>query len=258
VSDEVKKQWKVIQTFGRKKSGHETEDYWNPVLAKSFKVFLAMTSDEDDLETNIRYFVSQFGKHDTEADFRWLVAHWGGICGPSAGTEPHDAVEDPHWHRIQCEFAKQQVFVLLKDKKYLRRYQRAVVWHELFYARRILSIRIGVTKRKISKRDVDDYWWHARNAILLIHATERDDLLKDADPAKLDEVYAEWQKWLKANGVYLRARENGVTWYLDEGAKKRNEIRIRFLTREELPELEVKQPFKGFDVPDVWYFLENE
>lgn len=261
VSNDARQKWETIKNAGRKKTGQAAMAYWFAIIPDLTKSFSELTA-KGMVEANSRYYVSQFGKGDTESDFRWLITLWAFGCGPHYGNGPVDESKDRHLRTVQCQIAKQQVLQFLTNRELLDRYHRATVWHGLFYKQVSLPVRIGMTRRRIKDHKSDAYWWYARNAILIFHATGRDDLLKDADPEKLNEVFEKWFAWWKKEGMFLRARQNGLSWYLDNGEKERQEGYIPFFSGEMLPPLGVgvKRPFADsfFRVPPPRFFHELE
>jgi hypothetical protein len=107
---------------------------------------------------------------------------------------------------LVCEI---QVRMFLNDPDLLERYYHAVIWSGVFIEHggsmemeEWWSLMQKVHGLDWDARDSvpgDDYWWYAREFMLLAHATGRDDLLRDVDASELYSRYEKWGRWMRSN-----------------------------------------------------------
>jgi hypothetical protein len=119
-----------------------------------------------------------------------------------------------------------QVRRFLQEPDTLRRYWDATAWIRTGFIGREDQSRVFVpfnavmTARAFSEAPKEEYWWWARNFVVLAYATGRDDLLKDVAADQLSDRCSTWFKWFKENLPYLRVGPHDRRWVLDETARK--------------------------------------
>lgn len=259
VSPIAKEAWNSINNMGRKGDRTETMAYWSEFTKGNIPHLRKLVAAKPQ-DASLQYYVQQFGQHDAEADFRWVITLWWTTFGPHRIGETREKTMYPELFAAQDKIAKYQVQMFLKDPKLFDRYYRAVVWYGKFFRKIDFPVRWGQTRMHMKGVKSDRYWWHARNVLLYVHATGRDDLLKTASAETLDDVFDKWYAWLKENGPYLRPESKRPGWYLDNGEKEREEGYIPFLAHGALPPMKyvVENPFPNLVVPRARFFRQGE
>jgi len=211
-------------------------DYWGDIHAKCADAFEELEGDPDYAQM-VRYFVNQFGKYGAQADMRWLIAD-------VRMTLPTTSVRAGYFRHpvrgpVQREVCRALVCRFLQDPQLLRRYYVATLWSGLFvrpeeklpsgYRRQAFSFELVVLHacKGLAEAPPSEYWWYARNFLLVVHATGRDDLLKGADPTNLKKESAEFRRWFAQNKSYLRVDANYPRWILDEKAKEKGDALLK-------------------------------
>jgi hypothetical protein len=217
---------------------------------KAFEQELIAAADQ---RASLKFYIDQFGKHGPQADFRWMVADVDTLLA-SPFVRPRVASEKPK----EKEFGKRQLLACellvrkcLSDRSFLQRYYRAVIWSGLWlgtgkkHAASMLSQIQGT--RDGFKDHPEEYWWYARNFVLLAYATGREDILDRADAEKLQPRFVEWFEWFnsKDGEAYLQADAEHFRWSIDKKRERNSEG---------VPPLQApKEPFsdwKGPSAPD--------
>lgn len=220
--------WKKIQTAtAANPDGHRANlyDYWGEIYSKCSKAFDELAGDPDH-DRMVEYFVDQFGRHGAQADLRWLIADPRMTLATCSAGSAYFRV--PHLRAVQQKICEAVVRRCLDDPKFLRRYYVATVWSVMFLGKPVglkqeacFVSALRSTREGFKKRPAREYWWFARNFVLLVHATGRDDLLKRADPKDFKKELAEFENWFTVNKAYLRADPRYPRWILDQKAKKK-------------------------------------
>ncbi len=111
---------------------------------------------------------------------------------------------------------------MLKDEKTLKRYWHVHAWYGGRFIGGSESHRIHFPLTAQNTRDgllqgnPEQFWFWARNFVLLAHGTGRDDLLKNSSPDDLKTRCSVWYDWLKENGARLRADREYPRWVFDQ------------------------------------------
>ncbi|MBN67862.1 MAG: hypothetical protein CME32_01100 [Gimesia sp.] len=197
--------------------------------------------DSSNQREGLEYFVNQFGRGGAQADMRWLIAARTMMLPADRNLKPTS--QDDKLRQAQNAFAELQVRQFLEHPRLLDRYYHSVIWFDHMFNKIFFSTYLGNVQKKLqSDKSQNDYWWYAQNLLLLVHATNRDDLLEDAKPEELIPVFEQWYQWLKINGIFLTASPDGIFWLRNEA---NNKIYLPFLKNQTLPPLEnpPKYPF---------------
>jgi len=258
VRKHAERYWNVIKSASasepKKGDPDEITEYWTDIILQTMKSFEEMLEDTDKREV-LTYYVERFGKDGAQADMRWLVAYYPVTMNncQAGGLSPPRDNRSKRWREIQLLFAEIHVRHLLANPKILSRYYQAVVWKGKFIrAKEGWIMEVGNTERSFSKKSDEEYWWYARNFVLMAHATGRDDLLQNVKPENLKGQFRKWQSWLKNEGVFLRPSSKYPRWELDEGEKRRKEGYLPYLFKSEKPPLLIipKYPFPDWKGPE--------
>lgn len=187
----------------RKVDGIDLEDldeYWAKMFFDCYERF-GRLDDQTDPKLTIDYYVDQFGKHGAHADVRWAAAA-PLMMLPHHDEKRLDALQREKDKKLVMYASRRIVEKCLKDPVFLTRYYRLIVWSGFFLgaSQAEQNYRVGQVYQGLPeklRRANDGYWWHARNFVILAHATGRDDLLKDAKPGELEATFLVYEKWLK-------------------------------------------------------------
>lgn len=169
----------------------------------------------EDHEEHLRRLINQFGKHGPMVDMRLCIADapvmfpqdWDRPAEPflKAGRPELRRIEE-EYRAIQNLVSKIQVEMFLENPNALERYYDALIWSHQFLRygenewRSLISKFVGLDEFWCRFDGGDaDYWWYAREFVLLAHATGRDDLLRDVDPTDLYSRYEKWDEWMDTN-----------------------------------------------------------
>lgn len=203
--------------------------------------------DSSNQREGIEFFVNQFGREGAQADMRWLIAARTMMLPADRNLKP--TTQDKNLRHVQNTFAEFQVRQFLKHPKLLDRYYHSVVWFNHMFNKMFFSTYLGNVRKKLQSDEFqNDYWWYAQNFLLLVHATNRDDLLENAKPEELKPVFEQWYQWLKLNGIFLTASPDGIYWTRNEADNSKNKIYLPFLKDQTLPPLKKypKYPFPNW------------
>ncbi len=165
-----------------------------------------------DMDANVSFYVDQFGKYDAKADLAW-------VCGNPWATLPEINLrlwnkrpkpdDDPVRRRVmetidsvQSLFAQRLVTRLLSDPALLERYYGVVIWSEAYLGgpdTMVAGFDVGVeTLAKPEAWDKEHYQRASLSFLMLAHATGRDDLIKKADPQKMNATAKVWLAWKRS------------------------------------------------------------
>lgn len=199
--------------------------YWVAVLDEAASLFAQLTRVEPERRrANLRRFAAEFGRHGPQADFRWVLA--AGEHLVTAGPRrpwPGDDERSRLARDVMRDLHEAMVREFLARPESLHRFYRAVLWSPYVFTDRNneFSDRLNFTTEGLLGKEgrPDDYCWHSLNALLFMHATARDDLLKDAAPERIGEVFRQWTDWMAENGPDLRPNSKTWHWEIDLAAK---------------------------------------
>lgn len=250
--EEISKIWTKIRTAAPPKNAKiekGSADAWVDIIHvghRELKKIVMSSNPRQGLE----YFVNQFGKDGPQADMRWLISARSMMLTANRTGRPYYDKKDFQLRRAQLIFAELQVRQFLKSPKLLDHYYHSVIWFNHMFADTFFPAYLGNVVRNMQEdtNNNDEYWWYAQNFVLMVHATGRDDLLKNANPEDLKPQFKEWFEWFKKNGMYLRPSSNSISWDIDKGEKRRKEGYVPFLLKHQLPPLKLqpKYPFSNW------------
>ena len=153
----------------------------------------------------LRYVLAQFGRFEPEADLRLLFG-FPALMLPVAREqqlkpwnlpERYLGMPEKEVYRVRLRVCRYQTEYLFANPEQLSRYTQAVFWSGALmagYTKTADALSVGVGK-VMDAGDPDEYWWAARNFLILACATGRMDLLKGAAIDKLKERYQLWRPW---------------------------------------------------------------
>lgn len=221
--------------------------YWYDIWQYCVNAF-AMVDQADDPEKVMKYFVDQFGKHGAQADMRWIFS---GIMYTMPDWRYPPFGNQPEYVRgKQLKMAELITRRLLKDKEFMKRYHRAVLWHGDLFSK-FMTRTINAAKKGLEKKDNEEYWWYARNLVLIIHAFGQDKLLKDVKPEEINKLIPPFIKWYEENRPYIEVDEKLQIWKVNEEAKKAGNVlnKSRLKTVPAIPSPETPFDDWGKDSP---------
>ena len=203
-------------------------EYWAEIMVKCNELFWSHCRVGQQEEV-IKHFVAQFGKHGARADMRWLLTepevflakHY--ISPAATIPSSKNAVGQKARKRLiqaQLTASESLVRLCLRDGQMLQRYYGALLWsQECFGAPHMhwvtFSAKIGGLREHFKDKGDVNYWWYARDFVLLAHATGRDDLLTDANPEDLLPRFKKWLPWVLQSELRLQPR--GQKWVTIQG-----------------------------------------
>jgi len=175
----------------------------------------------DDYEKHIRRLVHHFGRHGPMVDMKICITDARIMLALDSNQSnqvlpgelrkalPSLARLEARYRQIRNFVAKTQVEMFLKRPDLLDRYYNVVVWSHQFLGSTLgqwWSLMSKVSELAESWRPLyydaaaySDYWYYARDFMLVAHATGRDDLLQDVDGGELYQRYEKWDAWLQTN-----------------------------------------------------------
>lgn len=211
--------WHAFETVGPNDQVffENPAQYWSELSYEMFFVFAARAV-EPTRDEWCEYFVNQFGKHGAESDLRWLIMDTSYtvpyVYVDSTGRPPEKLVANRMFRHI--------VLRCMTDPVFRDRYMHAVLWSRAWHRKGVSeSDEAEAAIRTLADgfpTDADhsdgDYWGSACRFILLIYLTDREDVIKGADPTKLGDRFVEWKKWYHANRHRLVADPKRPRWVL--------------------------------------------
>lgn len=184
-------------------------------LFESGCIFWQLVSQPDG-SYSAYYLISQFGKHGPQADLRLLFGapH---VFLPVAserklqrwdlprGVLPLDEAEI---RRIRMAVCRYQTELFVRQPNELLRYTHAVFWFRALRADdpHITEVVIDGIVAAMSSHANDDYWWAARNFLVLACATERMDLIAGTPADSLRQSFEQWHRWWRMRAPVLQGR----------------------------------------------------
>lgn len=190
---------------------------------------------KDHSDESVAFLARQFGKYGAEADMRLLLSATDVFLAqdyPDPGANISVTAESPPEKRcgvkklreLQLTVSKVQVEMFLRDPELFDRYYNFLIWSRQFLGTRhshwaAFGPKIGDLEKGFDRSDeTGDYWWHARNFMLVAHASSRDDLLKGADPSGLVGRFDEWHAWVVSNYEDLMPQLAKPVWLIQPGS----------------------------------------
>lgn len=210
--------WEKIKTVDAvlDYEAHEIDAYWWDVAIEVRAVFWAYLQTDGD-EAGLKYLWGQFGKHGARADLRLLLSDrilmlpiWFSSKMPLVREQHGISADD--YHRLRTYLCRVQVEQMLGDKELLHRYYRAALYEGSVVNPDIVKFLEGVRVTFDGKIGDDEYWCHARNFLLLAYATDRLDLLENANAADLKSVAAVWKQWWGDNYDKMVFDKKSLQW----------------------------------------------
>lgn len=186
----------------------------------------------------ISYYVSQFGRHDALADFRWLCGQHRFMLPDASDAHAAFVAPDGKWMLPVRDLVCQRIVErCLTDRRFLARYYHAVVWSRRFVntpgepGRDTLlnqNVRVGSAfsstaemLQRFGAARRGEWWWWARNAVLLIFAFGHDDVLAKANPDELAAKFFQLRGTVQERFAELRADNTQFQWVLDPKRQRR-------------------------------------
>ncbi len=226
----VRKAWERIKSARPDLAAKRGDvEYWLPIYDSAADEFSMLSQGDRRLE-RISGFVEKFGKDGAESDFRWMLASLhrtipkNGAYSPLERNFAGDPVEGADFAEETLAFCEAQVKLLVEDPKLRERYYRFILWSGMYFGKgdvdTATGVRYGYVKGRLAKdRRPKDYWYLARDVVLLTHALGRSDLLTNADCRKMAEQFDRLDKWVNDNEQYFVVNKISHTWAVDGDAK---------------------------------------
>jgi len=198
-------------------------------------------------------FAKRFGTRGDLEDYFWLAADPDStLVFVRKGPRSKDLLKGQP-REMQLRIAEAQTRLFLEKPELLARYWHGLMWSRAVCERDGRFSRIPFLAGEVNRAWIEEkgdrkaneeiYWWHARYFVILAHATSRDDLLKDADPEKLQIRFAKWFEWYSAHWPMLQPDKTVLRWELPSNPREH-------ILREEPPSIQPPStPFpkwKGF------------
>jgi len=214
-SEKPKYDWTEFFSITPDESYDDTDDkaeWWADLSTKLHGEFWRNCS-EPDYKDRLKSLVRQFGTRGADADMKLCLMDPGtflprdymepaadmskNVSGQS--EEIHQARKN-RYREIQLLLSRFQAEIFLEDREILDRYYNMLIWSRMFLGSPEYHCPqlFGKTSalRKGFHEESEDYWWYARDFILLAHATGRDDLLEGATTENLVERFEKWYTWV--------------------------------------------------------------
>lgn len=207
----------------------EPNEWWDDLISALNMDFWHLCWSED-YEQYLTSLIHQFGKHGPMADMKLCIADASIMLAqdsppPSMLFSAFQGIPElekvaAKYTEIQNLVSKIQVEMFLQNPSVFERYYNMIIWSHQFLRNR--SGMWGSFMYKLNRLDESwdplderEYWWYAREFMLLVHATGRDDLLRRADATELYSCYEEWREWVGTN-VW---KETGWTRFFPHASK---------------------------------------
>ena len=223
----------------------QANDLWGDTMSRCERRFRSLLRTPD-RRTLIARFVRHFGTEGDEADFAWLVSFYGGMVDYAprfTSVFPRKGEAELLAREAQLTIAETQTHMFLAKKDLLRRYSHVYLWCGAL--RGFMSTMCVAAMRK--RIGSEEYWWYARNFLVMAHLTGRDDLLAGSKPEELEPVFWAWYRWYRRSGGYLRFDTEQKRWLVDPSKRARMEVYVPFVQDLELPPYEpARYPFPNW------------
>ncbi|UCG48187.1 MAG: hypothetical protein JSU94_00105, partial [Phycisphaerales bacterium] len=192
----------------------DANEWWDDLISALNMEFWRLCWSEDNEEYLTR-LIHEFGKHGPLVDMKLCIADSSVMFAQEyeqpakpylSARRPEHRVLGSKYRQIQNLVSKIQVEFFLRNPDAVERYYNVLIWSRQFLGAQegewwpFLSKVRGLAEFFTSSPEGDpDYWWYAREFMLLAHATGRDDLLGDVEAAGLYSRYEKWSQWLWTN-----------------------------------------------------------
>ena len=197
-------------------------EWWADLMQKLNQVFRERC-ERDSFEHALPSLLREFGQHGDLEDLKiclafpevFFVQSYGApaIQGRFPVNTPIGVLRRRRMRELQLLACKVQVEMFLKDPDLFERYYRLLVWSEQFFGRpRYHGLSKVSSLDKHFRKDGEDYWWYARDFLILAHATDADKFVKRDAPTELAAQYARWRKWVNDNVTKLVPHETKPIW----------------------------------------------
>ncbi len=226
------------------------DEFWLVRMNKAEDIFGKLTRDQN--EAALCEAISAFGEYGPYADFI-LVYGASGINMPLHRdfriipiTKDKHGISGQEYANLQVSACRCFVERLLENPDLLSRYYRAALWNE--YTRLVGSGGLrnwaNETERGLKAGDPDEYWWYARNALVLMEATRKTSMLEDATPDDVGDRYLDWMNWFTERFDYLDPNPGDLHWD-DSLLNKSNEFRWIKVPSQPFPDWEGQSPSRN-------------
>lgn len=234
VQKRFKRVWEKIRKTKAKRPQKMDRDsinsYWIMIFFQCNELFEKSLLTQPNLDRKLALFVNRFGRDGPAADIRWVAVFPSATLPLRSRPVSKDndrPVGDTTARSLQMHLSELLTRRFVKEPKTLRRYWHIMAWrgawfvgypnntHPFLVPSVAFPMTAGFTYRGITRGPKDEYWWWARNFVLLAHATGRDDLLKNADPAHLHKKAEQWYRWYTWNERFLRPDTKYPRWIWD-------------------------------------------
>jgi hypothetical protein len=190
----------------------DPERYWTDILYNSGMILWTafLTSSEDEQGMIVRCMVDSVGRDGGSNDFRLLYAdshlsfplRWTLEDHMEALAVTNSNIPPPMYRHLLCEMAKYQAKRMLRDRLFLFRYYQAVRWNKSYLSIHYpshagISGSAGITFTMLHEAKGDDWWWYARNMIVLTYAVDRMDLLERKGISDIDAASESLEVWFR-------------------------------------------------------------
>lgn len=198
-------------------------EYWAEVLLGANEPLWRFVQTDACTESGLQFILERFGEEGPQADFRLLFANtfltipdrWG---SPDCGwTRQEQGFSSEEFNVLKFQICKLQVKHLIAQPGKLARYYRAVMWSGLFcFPNQLpeLGMVVKKTEEVFESPQPEEYWWAARNFLMLAYATDRTDLLRNVNPSDLKPIFHSWRVWFRQNFRHLLFDRERFVWIL--------------------------------------------
>ncbi|QDU55250.1 hypothetical protein [Aeoliella mucimassa] len=219
--------WEKFSSMEPSRQGYFQYDerlmYWMDLTMELNKFFWDLYS-EDIAEGNggkrVRELVHGFGEHGFEVDIRlYLMApdvfyptDWD--VDTLFPNTPKDNIAKGYYKELLRIVSETQVRDFLKEPKKLDRYFDSLVHSRaLFHGRDLLVLnkKVKELQREFTGQS-SSYACHARDFIILVHATGQDELLKGMQPMEVHKKFPQWLEWYEEHKTRLVGHPSKPIW----------------------------------------------
>jgi len=197
--------------------------YWIDVLTGANEPLWRYVQTGACTESGLQFVLERFGEEGPQADFRLLFANtfltipdrWGSPDGD--WTRQEQGMSSEEFNALKFQICKLQVKHLMAQPEKLARYYRAIMWSGLFcFPNQLpeLGMVVKKTEEVFGSPQPEEYWWAARNFLMLASATDRTDLLRNVNPSDLKPLFHSWRVWFRQNFRHLLFDRERFVWML--------------------------------------------
>jgi hypothetical protein len=170
-------------------------------------------------------YVGHFGRDGASMDYAYTLAAPTIMLPvfrlPMRATNPttRDVARlREEFHRALVAVCEAQVKLFLARPDLLDRYVCFFVWSRTLLGPpdsqwSALGVAIADINSGVAGASKEDYWVYARNMLLVMRLTGRDDLLRGATPESLSERFGQWRAWLATiSPSYFAPNAKKLAW----------------------------------------------